>query len=136
MPFTPSSESKKGGTFSLPGEFMGMEGRLTRLLNSYASTRSSYALARLEFALKHPGLPSPPLIAPPAEGLLVTEQWDDVERCLDTLRRYLRGIDDNRGKRAAYDQSFAYLQRTYRELDQYARAVRWLITVDDRHASS
>jgi hypothetical protein len=64
------------------------------------------------------------------------ETWDDAEQRLDIVRRYLRGVDDHRGKRAAYDQSFALLQRTYRELDQYARAVRWLITVEDRRPSS
>jgi hypothetical protein len=114
--------------------FWRMEGRLVRLLSSYASTRNHYILARLEFALKHPTLPAPPLILYPAQGVNLIRQWDDIEHRLDALRRYLRGIDDNRGKRAAYDQSFAYLQRTYRELDQYARAVRWLISIEDHPA--
>ena len=40
-------------------------------------------------------------------------------------------IDDARNKRAVYDPSFAWLHRTTRELEQYARAVRWVMTVEE-----
>ena len=111
-----------------------MEIRLVQLLGSFISTTSEYSLARLEFAMRHSSLPAPPVIerlSDASEMTLMTE-WDRIERQLETARRYLKRLDDSRGKRAVYDQSFAYLQRTVRELDQYARAVRWVMTVDDR----
>jgi len=114
-----------------------MEERLARLLASYSSTTSKYVLARLEFALKHPRMPAPPLLARPVKATQNPAEiaWDDVERDLDAVRLYLRNINDQRGKRAAYDPPFASLQRAYLELDQYARAVRWLITIEDHRAS-
>jgi len=30
-----------------------------------------------------------------------------------------------------YDSTFSWLQRTTRELEQYARAVRWVMPVDE-----
>jgi hypothetical protein len=115
-----------------------MEERLTRLLTSYSTGAGVYALARLEFALKYPYLPAPPLVPRPQEALQAVAEnaWDQTEQRLDDVRRYLRAVNDQRGKRAAHDQPFASLQRAYRELDQYARAVRWLITVEDRRPSS
>jgi hypothetical protein len=114
-----------------------MEERLARLLASYSSTTNKYVLVRLEFALKHPKMTAPPLVARPAQATqsLPETAWDDVEQNLDAVRLYLRRINDQRGKRAAYDPPFAALQRTYLELDQYARAVRWLITIEDHRAS-
>lgn len=116
---------------------LAMEMRLVQLLGSFISTTSEYTLARLEFAMRHPKVPSPPIInrLPDASELTLRTEWESIERQLDVVRRFLRNIDDNRGKRAVYDQSFAYLQRTYRELEQYARAVRWVMTVEDRPAS-
>jgi hypothetical protein len=110
-----------------------MEVRLVQLLGSFITTTSSYVLARLEYALKHPERPAPPLIARLADASETTlrTQWETVERQLDCARRYLQAQDDSRGKRAAYDPSFAHLQRTTRELEQYARAVRWVMTVDE-----
>ncbi len=110
-----------------------MEVRLVQLLGSFISTTSAYVLARLEYALQHPGAPAPPLIErlPDASETTLRTQWDGVERQLESACRYLKMQDDSRGKRAAYDASYAYLQRTTRELEQYARAVRWVMTVDE-----
>jgi hypothetical protein len=83
--------------------------------------------------MRHPESPSPPLIdrlSDASEGTLRSE-WDRVERQLDLARRYVKDNDDARGKRAVYDSTFAWLQRTTRELEQYARAVRWVMTVDE-----
>ncbi len=91
-----------------------------QLLGSFISTTSDYSLARLEFAMRHPSVPAPPIIerlTDASEMTLLTE-WDRIERQLELARRYLKRVDDSRGKRA--------------ELDQYARAVRWVMTVDDR----
>ena len=110
-----------------------MEVRLVQLLGSFITTTSSYVLARLEYALKHPEGPAPPLIerlCDASESTLRT-RWSSVESQLESARHYLAARDDSRGKRGPYDPSFAYLQRTTRELEQYARAVRWVMTVDE-----
>jgi acyl carrier protein phosphodiesterase len=115
-----------------------MDARLVQLLTSFLSTTNEYTLARLEFASRHPNVPAPPLIErlPQSADMFPPADWESMEDRLELVRRYLRNLNDQRGKRAAYDQSFAYLQRTYRELDQYARAIRWVMTVEDRHPSS
>ncbi|MGH7709340.1 MAG: hypothetical protein ACREM8_02670 [Vulcanimicrobiaceae bacterium] len=111
-----------------------MEVRLVQLLGSFITTTSSYLLARLEFAMHHPQLPAPPLIdrLPNASEASLALQWPGIEHQLDEARRFLKNLDDRRGKRAVYDRTFAHLQRAVRELDQYARAVRWVMTVDER----
>jgi hypothetical protein len=110
-----------------------MEVRLVQLLGSIIATTTAYALARLEFAMRHPELPAPPLIdrLPDASEPTLRSQWTAVEGQLEEARRFLRENDDRRGKRAVYDPTFSWLQRTTRELDQYARAVRWVLTVED-----
>ena len=110
-----------------------MEVRIVQLLGSVITTTSAYTLARLEFALKHPELPAPPLIDRPAEASHdgLPERWDLVERQLEAARTFLIAHDDVRRKRAVYDPSYAWLQRTVRELDQYARAMRLVLTVED-----
>lgn len=110
-----------------------MEVRLVQLLGSFITTTSSYSLARLEYAITHPALPSPPLIdrLPDASQETLQRRWTRAEEQLEAARSYLRANDDSRGKRAVYDVNFASLQRTTRELEQYARAVRWVMTVDE-----
>jgi hypothetical protein len=110
-----------------------MEVRLVQLLGSFITTTSAYTLARLEFAMRHPDQSSPPVIdrlSDASEGTL-RDEWERVERQLEAARRYVKAGDDSRGKRAVYDSTFAWLQRTTRELEQYARAVRWVMTVDE-----
>jgi hypothetical protein len=110
-----------------------MEVRLVQLLGSVITTTCSYTLARLEFAMKNRDVAAPPLIdrLPDASAESLEERWAEFERQLDQARRFLRRIDDARNKRAVYDPSYAWLVRTTRELDQYARAVRWVMTVDE-----
>jgi hypothetical protein len=110
-----------------------MEVRLVQLLGSFITTTSAYALARLEYAMRHPEQPSPPVIdrLSDASEFTLRAEWDRVERQLEAARRFVREHDDSRGKRAVYDATFGWLQRTTRELEQYARAVRWVMTVDE-----
>ncbi len=113
-----------------------MEVRLVQLLGSFITTTSTYALARLEFAMRHPSLPAPPIInrlSAASEGSLHAE-WEVVEAQLEAVQRFLRDLDDPRGKRSVYDPSFGALARVARELSQYARAVRWVLTVEDRRS--
>jgi hypothetical protein len=110
-----------------------MEVRLVQLLGSFITTTSAYTLARLEFAMRHPEGPAPPLIdrLSDASEETLRSEWERVELQLEAARRYLREQDDSRCKRAVYDSTFSWLQRTTRELEQYARAVRWVMTVDE-----
>jgi hypothetical protein len=110
-----------------------MEVRLVQLLGSFITTTSAYTLARLDYAMSHPENLAPPLIdrlSDASETTLRTE-WARVELQLEAARLFLKDHDDARGKRAVYDKTFGWLQRTTRELEQYARAVRWVMTVDE-----
>src|SRR5260370_11202733 len=95
-----------------------MEARLSQLLGSIISATTAYALARLEFALRHAELPSPPLIDRLSDAThpSLQEQWTRIESQLEAARAFLSLHDDRRRKRAVYDASFAWLQRTTREL--------------------
>lgn len=110
-----------------------MEVRLVQLLGSFITTTSAYTLARLDYAMQHPELPAPPLIdrLSDASESTLSAEWAKVERQLELARRYVKDHDDARGKRAVYDKTFGWLQSTTRELEQYARAVRWVMTVDE-----
>src|SRR5271165_382453 len=98
-----------------------MEIRLVQLLGSFIATTSEYTLARLDFAMRHPTLPSPPVVdrLSDASELTLAIEWDRIERQLEEAQCYLRRVEDPRGKRAVYDRSFATLRRTVRELEQY-----------------
>jgi hypothetical protein len=116
---------------------------LVQLLSTFVEATGAYALARLEFAMRHPRIPAPPVISwstepspesdDPAPKTLRAE-WEAVERQLEVARRYLGALEDRRGKRASYDPNYSRLRRSIRELDHYARAVRWVITVEGRDA--
>ena len=110
-----------------------MEVRLVQLLGSFITTTSAYALARLEFAMQHPESPAPPLIErlPDASALTLRTRWERVEAQLEDARRYVKAQGDSRSRRAPHDPSLAWLTRTTHELEQYARAVRWVMTVEE-----
>lgn len=111
-----------------------MEVRLVQLLGSFITTTSAYTLARLEFAMKHPEEPAPPAIdrLPDASAATLSIRWDCVERQLEDARRYVEARTDSHiRRRHAGDASFVWLERTTRELEQYARAVRWVLTVEE-----
>lgn len=109
-----------------------MEVRLVQLLGSFITATSAYTLARLEYAMRHPRVAAPPIIdrLTDASEETLHADWDRVECQLDAARRYVNAQDDPRRKRGIYDASFAALGRATRELEQYARAVRWVMTVD------
>jgi hypothetical protein len=108
--------------------------RLVNLLSSFIGGTSAYALARLEFALDFPEHPAPPLLnrLPDASERTLRTNWEQTEDQLHAIVDYVKRIDaDSRSKRRTAT-SFRSLKRTVRELDQYARAMRWVMTVTEQ----
>lgn len=110
-----------------------MDVRLVQLLGSFIAARNEYALARLEFALRHPAASSPPVIdrLSDASERALREEWPQVESQLGAGLDYARRLPRSRGRGARDDDSDRRLQRSLRELDQYARAIAWVLTVNE-----
>jgi len=108
-----------------------MNPRLVNLLASYIQGSSDYTLARLEFSMRFAGRPSPPILSrlPDASEATLREQWDGVEHQLGAIATYLKHAESALGRTERSDPAFRWLRRTVRELDQYARAMRWVLTV-------
>jgi hypothetical protein len=96
--------------------------------------RSEYTLVRLEFADRHPGHPAPPILdrLPDASERSLREHWARVERQLETILAFVRDFEAAGGRGQAPDGTFRTLARNVKELDQYARALRWVLTVTER----
>jgi hypothetical protein len=110
-----------------------MEVRLVQLLASFIRVSSDYALARLEFAMQHPDLPAPPPIERPPDASEETlrTRWPDIERQLEQAQAHVKQLQRS-GSKQEEDGATGWLRRTVRELDQYARAIRWVLTVTER----
>ena len=112
---------------------MPMDVRLVQLLGSFIGARSGYALARLELAMHFPKDPAPPVIDrldEPSERAL-REQWPRLEAQLEAALVFAKELERSKRRRIAKDEGYRWLQRSLRELDQYARAIRWVITVTE-----
>jgi hypothetical protein len=111
-----------------------LEVRLVQLLASFIEVSSDYALARLELAYRHPKLTPPPMLDRLADASEETLrlQWDGVEAQLEASLHYLKQIESNKSNPIRTDPSFEWLARCVRQLDQYARAVRWVLTVTEQ----
>jgi hypothetical protein len=105
--------------------------RLVNLLASFIRGSSDYALARLEFSLRFGERPAPPLLdrLPDASEETLRARWDGVEDQLGAIRAYVKQVESAAGSEERSDPAFRWLRRTVRELDQYARALRWVLTV-------
>jgi hypothetical protein len=110
-----------------------MNPRLVNLLASFIRGSSDYALARLEFAMRFSARPAPPVLdrLPDASEATLRERWDTVEGQLATIVAYVKHVEAGAGTEERTDAAFRWLRRTVRELDQYARALRWVLTVHD-----
>jgi hypothetical protein len=107
-----------------------MDARLVQLLGSFVGARNQYTLARLEFAMRHPRKAPPPVIdrlLEPSERAL-REDWPHLEEQLERALSYLKTFEGNGRPR---DPAFRRLRLCVRELDQYARAIRWVLTVTE-----
>jgi hypothetical protein len=112
---------------------MPMDVRLVQLLGSFITARSQYALARLEYAMRHSSDAAPPVIdrlLEPSERAL-RDEWPHLEAQLEAAMAYLKAIERGKSRRFSKDESFRWFQRSVRELDQYARAIRWVMTVSE-----
>jgi hypothetical protein len=110
-----------------------MDVRLVQLLGSFITARSEYALARLEFAMHFPADEAPPLIdrmLEPSERAL-REEWPNQEEQLEAALAFLKRLERSKRAQLLGDEGFSRLQRALRELDQYARAIRWVMTVSE-----
>lgn len=103
------------------------------LLGSFISGTSAYALARLEFALTFPAHAAPPVLdrLPDASERTLREHWDRIENQLHGIVDYVKRIESDPRSSQRSAASFTWLKRTVRELDQYARAMRWVLTVTE-----
>ena len=110
-----------------------MEVRLVQLLASFIRVSGDYALARLEFALQHPNAPAPPLIdrPPDASEETLRTRWPDIELQLEQAHDHVKQFTAQSSKQSE-DTATGWLRRTVQELDQYARAIRWVLTVTER----
>lgn len=110
-----------------------MEVRLVQLLASFIRVSGDYALARLEFALGHPQADAPPIIdrPPDASETTLRSRWPQIEHQLDQARIYTKQLGSGAGRVQHEDMAAAWLRRTVQELDQYARAIRWVLTVTE-----
>jgi hypothetical protein len=108
--------------------------RLVNLLGSFIGGTSAYTLARLEYCLEFSDLPAPPVLErlPDASERTLRERWDRIESQLHEIVDYVKRIDANTRSSRRTAASFRSLKRTVRELDQYARALRWVITVTEQ----
>jgi hypothetical protein len=84
--------------------------------------------------MQHPQLPAPPILdrLPDASERTLRERWERLERQLDGLMAFIREFDDAGSRIPREDATFRRLARTARELDQYGRALRWVLTVTER----
>ena len=111
-----------------------MEVRLVQLLASFIRVSADYSLARLEFAMSHPDAPAPPVIdrLPDASEGTLRGVWPRIEDQLEAARVFAKQLPPARGSQDKKDASAAWLRRTVKELDQYARAIRWVLTVTEQ----
>jgi hypothetical protein len=95
---------------------------------------ADYSLARLEYAMAHPQAPAPPVIdkLPDASEATLRGVWPHIEAHLDAACAYVKQLGASNGKHGQEDPAAAWLGRTVKELDQYARAIRWVLTVTEK----
>lgn len=110
-----------------------MDLRLAQLTESFIGAQDRYALARLEFALRHPRNPAPPLLDRLGEPLepALRAQWARIEIQLQEALAFLGRVGRSKPRKFSRDAGYRLLQRSLRELDQCARAIRWVLTVTE-----
>lgn len=109
-----------------------MDVRLVQLLGSFIVARSEYVLARLEFAAYHADLAAPGNIdrLPDASEATLHEVWPKIETQVADAVLAMRKLA--RAHRAYLDDDvqFTRLGEVLREMEQYARAIAWVLSVE------
>jgi hypothetical protein len=110
-----------------------MDVRLVQLLGSFIRARGEYALARLECAMIDASTAAPPVIDRLADASETTlrVQWPIVEGQLEEAVAYGKTLSRTKSRVYQRAPGFRALERSLRELDQYARAIRWVLTVTE-----
>jgi len=110
-----------------------MDVRLVQLLGSFITGTSSYVLARLETAMAFGDREAPPILRrlPDASEATLRRDWDGVEDDLAAIARWMKQFEAGASSADRADPAYMWLRRTARELEQYARAVRWFLTVTE-----
>ncbi len=105
-----------------------------QLLASFIRVGADYSLARLEFAITHPQVPAPPIIdrLPDASEQTLRSVWPGIESQLEAAGAYVKQLPGPGGSQSQEDTAGGWLRRTVKELDQYARAIRWVLTVTEK----
>jgi len=111
-----------------------LDQRLVRLLSSLIEKEGEYALARLELGMRAPEVRLPPVLPRLADASETTlrTQWGEFEARLEEIAGFVKRNAADRRNPLRSDPAFRWLRSTYRELDQYARALRWVLTVTER----
>ncbi|MDQ6823571.1 MAG: hypothetical protein M3Z07_03660 [Candidatus Eremiobacteraeota bacterium] len=87
----------------------------------------------MEYASKHDGPAPPTIVRPPdASEENLREVWPQIELDLESARAYTKHLGVRRGTIERDDPSSSWLKRTVQELEQYARAIRWVLTVTEK----
>lgn len=110
-----------------------MDVRLVQLLGSFIRARGDYALARLECAMLDDAAPAPPTIdrLTDASETTLRVEWPVVERQLDRAIEFGKVLARTKQRKYQREPGYRALERALRELDQYARAIRWVLTVTE-----
>lgn len=84
--------------------------------------------------MSHPKLPAPPVIErlPDASEDTLRTVWPQIEDQLEAASAYAKHLPPNGGSGGQEDVAAGWLRRTLKELDQYARAIRWVLTVTEK----
>jgi hypothetical protein len=81
--------------------------------------------------MQFPERAAPPLLdrLPDASEATLRERWSEVETQLHAVVDFVRAVESIESARS--QATFVALKRAARELDQYARALRWVLTVTE-----
>lgn len=115
-----------------------MDVRLVQLLASFIRARGEYALARLECAMHDERMPAPPVVErlTDASEATLRSEWPAVERQLEAALAYGKLLSRTKSQLYREDGGYRCLDRALREMDQYARAIRWVLTVTENEDAS
>lgn len=107
--------------------------RLVQLMGSFIGARSQYALVRLEFAMHDGRVASPPLVGAltDASERALHEEWPEIERQIESAMVFVKRMENGDGSERRDRVTQRWLLRSVREMDQYARAIRWVMTVTE-----